>query len=164
MDNFEQTEKLWNEITETLSKLSYIAAGTISLSITFLGYVLSIGQSARYVLSSSLICDWPIIYLLFLSWILLFLSLFLGIMAKLPNAWYLFNSHINLWFTKLAEKTMQGDGKNYKLVSNSAKNSQERYWQISRCIRWLTIIFFMSGILALLIFVIMVANGLIRIY
>lgn len=163
MDNFEQTEKLWNEITETLGKLSYISAGTISLSITFLGYILSIGSSARAILNFPFSCGIPLIYILFLSWILLFISLFLGIIVRMPTAWYLFNSHINLWFTKLAQNTKQGDEKNYKFVADSAEKGRDKYRGISSFVRWLTIIFFALGILSLLIFVIIVANGLVRI-
>ena len=163
MDNFEQTEKLWNEITETLGKLSYISAGTISLSITFLGYILSIGSSARAILNFPLVCGMPIIYLLFLSWIFLFISLFLGIIVRMPTAWYLFNSHINLWFTKLAQNTKQGDEKNYKFVADSAGGSENKYRGISSCVRWLTITFFALGILSLITFVIIVANGLVKI-
>ena len=163
MDNFEQVIKLWNEATETLNKLSYIAAGTISLSITFLGYVLSIGSSARCILNLPLIYMIPTIDLLFLSWILLFLSLFFGIIIRLPNAWYLFNSHIDLWFTDLAEKTKMDDKENYKSVIDFAKNGLDKYLKISFCIQWLTVSFFVLGILALLIFVIIVANGLVNI-
>jgi len=163
MDNFEQTTKLWNEITETLSKLSYIAAGTISLSITFLGYVLNIGASARSILNLPLIYKIPTIDILFLSWILLFLSLFLGIIIRLPNAWYLFNAHIHLWFTRLAEKTTMGDEKNYKLVADSAESGRDKYQTIRSCILWPAVSFFVLGILSLLIFVIIVANGLVNI-
>ena len=163
MDNFEQTEKLWSEITETLGKLSYISAGTISLSITFLGYILSIGSSARAILNFPFLCGIPVIYILFVSWILLLISVFLGIIVRMPTAWYLFNSHINLWFTKLAQNTKQGDEKNYKYVADSAEKGRNKYRGISSFVRWLTIISFTLGILFLIIFVIIVANSLVKI-
>lgn len=163
MNNFEQTTNLWNEITKTLTKLSYISAGTISLSISFLGYILSIGSSARFILSLPFIFNIPTIYLLFLSWVFLFISLFFGIIIRIPNAWYLFNSHIQLWFTDLAEKTTKNDKKNYEFVANSGKNSKEKYWKASLCIRYITILFFALGIMTLLIFSIITANRLINI-
>ena len=161
MDNFEQTEKLWNEIVETMNKLSYISAGTISLSITFLGYVLSIGLSARVVLNSPIIYKIPIVDVLFLSWILLFLCVFLGIIIRIPNAWYLFNAHVNVWFENLAKNTTLGDEKNYKFVADSAKGGMNKYAKIRSYILLPTILFFTLGILMLVIFTIIVVNGLI---
>ncbi len=146
-----------------MSKLSYISAGTISLSITFLGYVLSIGSSARSILNFPLIFNIPTIHILFLSWIFLFISVFLGIIIRIPNAWHLFNAHVNLWFTGLAEKTTMGDEKNYKFVADSAKGGMNKYGKIRSCILWPTILFFTLGILMLIIFTIITVNGLVKI-
>jgi hypothetical protein len=162
-DNFEQVEKLWGEITETLSKLSYISAGAISLSITFLGYILSIGKSASAILNTNLFCGLPIIYLLFASWVLLLFSLFLGIIARLPNAWYIFNAHAKVW---MEDKIANSTGiikENFNIVKRGAKKDMEKYNTINNLIRWITIIFFGFGISVLVIFVIMVANQLIKI-
>ena len=163
MDNFEQVEKLWNEITVTLEKLSYISAGTISLSITFLGYILGIGQPARMILNFPFLCGILVIYLLYTSWIFLLISLFFGIIVRMPTAWYLFNSHTNLWFTKLAHDVNSGDENNYRLVANSAEKDKDKYHGISSFVRWFAIISFTLGILLLIIFVIIVASHLIRV-
>jgi hypothetical protein len=163
MDNFEQAEKLWSEIVETMNKLSYIAAGTISLSITFLGYILSIGSSARSILNSPIAYKIPTVDILFVSWILLFLSVFLGIIIRIPNAWHLFNAHVNLWFSELEKKTTLGDEKNYRFVADSAKAGMNKYGAIRSYILWPTIIFFTIGIFMLIIFTIVVVNGLINI-
>lgn len=161
MDNFQQTEKLWNEIVETMNKLSYIAAGTISLSITFLGYILNNNSSIKSILTLPVVYNISTINILFLSWIILFFCVFLGIVVRIPNAWYLFDAHVNLWFEDLAERTMSNNSKNYKFVADYAKNRRDKYKKISSFIIWPTIIFFALGILMLIIFTIIVVNGLI---
>ena len=158
--NYEQTVKLWDETTETLNKLSYIAAGTITLSITFLGYILSIGPSARSILNTPYLHGMPIIYLLFLSWILLFLCVFFGIIVRLWNAKYLWNAHIHLWFTDLTEKSSGESKINLKSVADLANKGKDKYWKISKYVQHGTLIFFALGILTLMIFAIVVASGL----
>ena len=152
--------RLWDSITETLNKLSYISAGTISLSITFLGYMLSIGSSARQILHTPFVWGAPILYLLFLSWILLFLSLFLGIIVRLPNAWYLFNSHAELWFKDMAHTTTSGGAENYRSVVKGAKGDSYKYHLISTLVRNGAVISFVLGIISLVTFVVIVASDL----
>ena len=154
MDNFEQAEKLRNEITETFSRLSYIAAGTISLSITFLGFVMSIGQLARSVLNFPIIFEMPIIYILFCSWMFLAISLFGAIYIRIPMAWFLYKNHLGIWLTSITEKYEIGK---YQDVINLAKIDENRHDRVSARLRQTTLISFVLGILSLLWFVIIVA-------
>jgi hypothetical protein len=52
---------------------------------------------------------------------------------------------------------------NFNIVKRGAKKDMEKYNTINNLIRWITIIFFGFGISVLVIFVIMVANQLIKI-
>ena len=161
--NYEQAVKLWDETTETLNKLSYIAAGTISLSMTFLGYVLGIGAPARNILQSAGIFGLSLVYLLFLSWVLLFLSIFFGIVIRLSNARYLWNSHFHLWFKDLADKAVGESKDNLESVAKEAAGGRDKYWKLSKCIQYGTIAFFMLGMLSLIIFAIIATNRIVMI-
>lgn len=162
MNNLKQHEQLWNGITKTLNNLSYTAAGAISLSITFLGYVLSINPSVKYILRAP-IYSTPTIYLLFLSWALLFVTIFFGIAVQPLIEKYLFDSHTALMYEDFKERVKEEDKKNVDLVIDPAKASAEKYRVISRWVQGITIISFALGILLLMIFVIIVSNELVSI-
>ncbi|MCX6716273.1 MAG: hypothetical protein NT077_04680 [Candidatus Taylorbacteria bacterium] len=157
--NYEQAVKLWDEITETLNKLSYIAAGTISLSMTFLGYVLNIGSSARYVLRT-IVFGIPIVDVLYLSWFFLLVSVFFGIVVRLWNAKYLWNSHFHLWFKDLSNNASGESKVNLESVVSDAEKGRDKYWLLSKCVQYSTIISFVLGIFLMIAFAIVVTNRL----
>lgn len=161
MDTFEQTEKLWGAIVKTLEKLSLISAGTISLSITFLGYILGIGPTARSVLSSHVAFGIQISDVLFLSWIYTAISLFLGIIIRTPIAWHLFYSEVDILFSELERKSDPFGQKNIKIVGNFTEGEARFYRRISDFARHLAVILFVLGIFLLIYFAIVVSNRLI---
>lgn len=160
MDTFEQTEKLWNAHVKTLEKLSFMSAGTISLSITFLGYILGMGPAARVVLRSSLAFEIQISDLLYLSWIYTAISLFLGLVVRVPAAWHLFNSEVNSSFFKLQQVSDLSSKENIAVVGNITEKDACRYRKISKYVIFFAAIFFILGILSLILFVIIVSNRL----
>jgi len=162
MDNLKQHDQLWNGITKALNNLSYIAAGAISLSISFLGYILSINPSVRYILRLP-ISNIPTIYVLFLSWFLLLLTIFFGIIAQFIIERYLFNSQTALLFEDSKKYVKDEDKKNVDSVVDPAKASAEKYRVVSRWIQGITVTSFALGILTLAIFAIIVSNGLVNI-
>lgn len=162
MNNLKQHDQLWNGITKTLNNLSYTAAGAISLSVTFLGYVLSINPSVRYILRAP-IYGTPTIQLLFLSWILLFITIFFGIVVQLLIEKYLYDSQTALLFEDSKQYVKEDDKKNVDTVVEGGQASADKYRIASRWIQGITVISFALGIFLLMIFVIIVANGLVNI-
>jgi len=161
MNNLKSHDQLWNGITKTLNNLSYIAAGAISLSITFLGYILSINPSVRYVLRTP-IYHIPTIYLLFLSWIILFLTIFFGIVAQFYIEKYLFASQTAFLYEDFKKQVREGDLVNVDYVINSVNTSGEKYRTTSRLIQGITVVSFALGTFLLIFFVIIVANQLVN--
>lgn len=159
-DNLKQHDQLWNGIIKTLNNLSYIAAGAISLSLTFLGYILSINPPVRYILREP-IHGIPTLYILFLSWILLFLTIFFGIIVQFLIEKYLFGSQTALIYEDFKKSVREEDKKNVDFVIDSAQVSANRYRVVSRWIQGITVTSFALGIFALMIFVMIVANGLV---
>ena len=162
MNNLKQHDQLWNGITKTLNNLSYTAAGAISLSITFLGYVLSISPSVRYILRAPIYCT-STIHLLFLSWIFLFITIFFGIAVQFIIEKYLYNSQTALLFEDSKKHVREEDKKNVDLVIDPANVRAEKYRVASCWIQGTTVVSFALGIFLLMIFVIIVANGLVAI-
>jgi hypothetical protein len=161
-NNLKQHDQLWNGITKTLNNLSYTAAGAISLSVTFLGYVLSINPSVRYILSAP-IYGTSTIYLLFLSWIFLFITIFFGIVVQFLIEKYLYNSQTALLFEDSKKHVKEEDKTNVDFVVNSGQASANKYKIASRWIQGITVVSFAFGIFLLMIFVIIIANGLVNI-
>lgn len=162
MNNLKQHDQLWNGITKTLNNLSYTAAGAISLSITFLGYVLSINPSVRYILREPIYCT-STIYLLFLSWVFLFITIFFGIVVQFLIEKYLHDSQTSLLFEDSKKYVKDEDKKNVDTVVEGGQASANKYRIASRWIQGITVVSFALGIFLLMIFVIIVANGLVNI-
>jgi hypothetical protein len=161
MNNFKQQDQLWNGIVKGLNNLSYVAAGAISLSITFLGYVLGITPSVRYILRTP-VHGISTISILFSSWVLLFLTIFFGIIVQLFVARFLFGSQTAGLYEGFKATVREEDKKNVDLVINVAKASAEKHRIVSRCIQWVTIVSFALGMFTLTVFVVIVANGLVN--
>jgi len=162
MNNLKQHDQLWNGITKTLNNLSYTAAGAISLSITFLGYVLSINPSVRYILRAP-VYHTSTIHVLFLSWIFLFITIFFGIVVQFLIEKYLYDSQTALLFEDSKKHVKDEDKKNVDFVVDNGKASANKYRVASRWIQGITVISFAFGIFLLMVFVIVVANGLVNI-
>ena len=162
MNNLKQHDQLWNGITKTLNNLSYTAAGAISLSITFLGYVLSINPSVRYILRAP-VYHTSTIHVLFLSWIFLFITIFFGIVVQFLIEKYLYDSQTALLFEDSKKHVKDEDKKNVDFIVDNGKASANKYRVASRWIQGITVISFAFGIFLLMVFVIVVANGLVNI-
>lgn len=86
---FQEAEKEYRDSTVSFfDKISFYSAGIISLSITFLGYLLS--QEKLILLS----CFFkiPIYYFLYISWPLLMLALIAGLLVRRNDAFHNFFS------------------------------------------------------------------------
>jgi len=162
MNNLKQHDQLWNGIIKTLNNLSYISSGAISLSVTFLGYILSINPSVRYILHIP-IFGIPTIYILFISWFFLFFAIFFGVIVQFSIEKYLFGSQTELMYEDFKKIVIEEDKKNVDFVINTIKASTNKYRVINRWIQKITIIFFCLGIFLLMIFAMIVANGIVSI-
>lgn len=181
---FNATQNKVNEDTvQGLHQLSYVAAGTISLSITFLGYLLGQGEVAKSALHSPFLGSVQILWILFSSWVLLFAVILGGQMYRFINAWYLYAEAGALW----TERSMSSKGKilgyiiagfpmtfretndknegvahleeskvNYSNLNSTFKKNKEFWFFLVRWSRKVTVWAFILGMLALLVFVIAV--------
>jgi hypothetical protein len=163
MNNFKQHDQLWNGVIKILSNLSYIATGAISLSLTFLGYVLNITPSVRYILRAPIFYNIQTIYVLYLSWFLLFVTIVCGAIAQLKIGRYLFNSQTALMYEEFKPSVREEDKNNVDFVIGSAKSSADKYRTLSNCVQKLAIGCFVLGIFLLIFFVMIASNRLINI-
>jgi hypothetical protein len=183
--SFNDTQiKVNEDIVQALQQLSYVAAGTISLSITFLGYLLSQGETTRAVLASHFLMGIPLIWLLFVSWILLSVAVILGLLYRFFNSWYLYGTAGSDWAEtnkKAKEKMLefidaglpiffeetndreQGrtgvdeSKRNYAMLHGVFKSNTRIYTHLTYLSRRVAIAVFISGMLLLLVFVITVS-------
>ena len=156
MDNIKQHDQLWGSIINTLNTLSYIATGAISLSLTFLGYILNTTPSVRYILRAPIFSSFQSIYLLYFSWFLFLITIICVVVALLKIRRYLFNSQTALLYEKFKEGVREEDKKNVDTVISSAKSSAAKYRIVSSWTRN-----FILAILTLISFVIVMSNRLI---
>ena len=76
-------EKLGSALDSFYEKIAFYSAGTLSLSVTFLGYVSSWPTNpVRYLQCTAYVC-FPIYFILLFSWAMLLLSLVLGLYIRL---------------------------------------------------------------------------------
>ncbi len=107
-------EKVFDDIAKSFQQLSLVAAGTISLSVTFLGYVIS-KTGASTILAQHMISI-PILWVLFLSWGCLLVTMVLGLMYGLTHAWYWYaltghdwaKNGIEVWDAHIAHDALGG--------------------------------------------------------
>lgn len=162
MNNLKQHDQLWNGIIKTLNNLSYISAGAISLSITFLGYILSINPPVRYILYMP-IYKIPTIYVLFLSWFFLFIAMFLGIIIQFFIERYIFESQTVLLLEDSKNNMNEKIKENTNIIIKPAQVRAKQERIASRRIQKITVISFALGIFLLMVFVIVIVNGLVKI-
>lgn len=183
---FNATQNKVNEdIVQGLHQLSYLAAGTISLSITFLGYILGQGEVARLALHHLVFVHIQVIWILFTSWIFLFLVILGGQMYRFINAWYLYAEAGALWTEKSASvkgkildyviagmpivfreagdrvegrTQLEVSKENYLNLNNTFKKSKEFWFLLVEWSRKIVVWMFILGMLALLVFVVAVVS------
>ncbi len=163
MNNFKQHDQLWRGRVKTLNNLSYFSAGAISLSITFLGYILSIGTSARNLLQETIIGKITILWILFGSWVFLFLTVFFGIVVQFFIDKYIFDSQTALLYEDFKTTVREEDKKNVDLVIDPAKASAEKLRKTSRWVQGITVCSFGFGVFLLALFAVLVASKLVSI-
>lgn len=163
MNNFKQQERLWSGIIKVLNNISYVSAGAISLSVTFLGYVLSIGSTARSILQEPVVGNVTALLVLFASWTLLFIATFSGVVIQFYIEWFIFNSQTALLYEDFKTTVRDEDKKNVDLVIDPVKAHAENLREASRWIQGITIISFAIGVLLLAIFAMLVAQKLVSI-
>lgn len=181
---FNTTQNKVNEdIAQGLHQLSYVAAGTVSLSITFLGYLLGQGEVAKLALHYSILGYIQVLWVLFGSWVLLFLVILGGQMYRFINAWYLYAEAGALWTERSASSkekilnyataglpiifretcdreegvTSLGTSKtNYLSLNDTFKRNKEFWFLLVEWSRKLVVWAFIIGMLSLLVFVVAV--------
>lgn len=181
---FNATQNKVNEdITQGLHQLSYFAAGTISLSITFLGYLLGQGEVAKLALHYLILNHIQVLGVLFGSWVLLFLVILGGQMYRFINAWYLYAEAGALWTERSASSkekilnyataglpiifretddrnegvaNLEASKINYLSLNDTFKRNKEFWFLLVEWSRKLVVGAFVLGMLALLVFVIAV--------
>jgi hypothetical protein len=160
MNNFKQHDQLWSGKIRTLNHLSYFSAGAISLSVTFLGHILSIGSSVRSILQELILWKISILFVLFGSWAFLFLAVFFGIVIEFFIGRYIYYSQTALLFEGFKTTVKEEDKKNVDLAIGSAKISAETFEKISYWIQMIAIFSFALGIFLLMMFAMLVAQRL----
>lgn len=181
-------ERMFENIAKGLQQLSIVAAGTISLSITFLGYLINAQQSiGRDMLSLNLWGAVPILWVLFVSWLFLFITIVLGLVYPFVNAWYWisYTGHewakggIAHWSTRLTYVTagydfefsdapnrfdgiaqMQENKTTWESVVSKYKSSCEFYAFLTRYCRRTAIASFVIGLIILFIFIVAAVSNL----
>ncbi|MHB1769479.1 MAG: hypothetical protein ACYCPH_00090 [Minisyncoccota bacterium] len=178
-------EKVFDDIAKGLQQISLVAAGTISLSITFLGYVIE--KSSDQILLVEHLLHIPILFILFGSWCLLLLSVILGLLYRLIHSWNWYALAGNAWAqhgievwdahlahnalggvtiapespdTPLTREHMEKTKLTWIGTTNTFASHRKRYEFLLRWCRRITIGAFILGLLLLLIFVIVVAYNL----
>jgi hypothetical protein len=187
---FNETQKWVNEeIVQGLHNLSYFSAGTISISITFLGYLIGQGDKAHDVLTINLFCNFKILWVLFISWGFLFITLLIGLLARFSNAWYRNYEAAFNWLSLSEEsekhkiKYMASGGtivsptssnqkdviqeieeskNNYSKLAEISKRKKGFYLDLTAWSRKISILCFILGMLLLLVFVILSVVFLLR--
>ena len=154
MDNFEQSNQLWSGKVKALNNLAYFSSGAITLSITFIGYFINAGPITKAILLNKIFYSIPLLYVLFISWTLLFVSILLGTTIQFIIEKFLFNTHFSLMLRK-ARASQQSNGV-WDFVGSDADNDAEKYRKMSVFMQWLAIACFVLGLLALMIFVMLV--------
>lgn len=177
-------EKTFENIAKGLQQLSLVAAGTISLSITFLGYLIGNVHSAT-VLTSTILGGLPILWVLFASWGLLLVSVVLGLLYRIIHAWnwYALAGHAwaergtEVWNAALAyddvggvtlgaedsgapmsRNKMEETKRAWIKTTGVFKSAKDRTDFFAKWSRRITIYAFILGLACLLVFVITAAN------
>jgi hypothetical protein len=179
---FNETQKWVNEeIIRGLHNLSYFSAGTISISITFLGYLIGQGDKAHDVLTISLFCNFKILWVLFMSWGFLFITLLIGLLSRFSNAWYRNYEAAFNWLSSSEEsekykieymanggivvsptssnqqdviKEIEESKNNYSNLAKISEQKKAFYLNLTAWSRKISILCFILGMLLLLVFVI----------
>lgn len=174
------------EVINIFEKMSLYSAGIISLSITFVGYVLSENKS---VLLVNLI-NIPIYIFLYISWVVLAINLIIGLVIRWADSLYLFfnsqhfvhekrkeseekklellKTYSNLVFSKESGRDEQIriceiniETLNSHLIKET-KNKENLYFISVKWLQKVSVTMFILGIIFLLIFVIKATNLLIH--
>ena len=177
------------EINETrikaIEKLAYFSSGTIALSITFIGSLLS--DNFLKVLQGLFFCI-PLIYFLFLSWTLLILTVIASIIIRFWNASHLLHNRGYYWASsnkKLKEKMlehletgapilfldadtsvqakeqMEESRVNYTNLEKEFESKKDFYLLLTNWLKKISIFSFIFGLIFLLAFAIIVTSRII---
>ncbi len=175
---FSQTnDELMSVTASFFEKIALYSGGIISVSITFIGYLLSIDTTVLLQKFLGLHIYW----IIFFGWLLLFLSLLLGIYIRLFSATYASRQMHSEWvkffekdrmnmlkMIRAGEASVNGINKEelpgwllgaedtvnrYSSVIKKSEKSVTIYDFISSYIRKITVLFFILGCLAVLLFV-----------
>lgn len=166
--------KVNEDLIKTVEKFALYSAGIISLSITFLGYLIE--QNKTILLTE--MYKISLIGYLFLSWIFLVITLIIGLMVRFWNAFYLFyetTSDYLKWRSAYKNRLVKLSKLNYPIISSTddkqtfiditqkesedlsinstkTKKSAEKYFTITRFVCKYIILFFILGVILLTIF------------
>lgn len=123
-EDFKQIQEDVNkEIIKGLNQLSYFSVASISLSITFLGYLLS-SDNAKSLLTST-VWNIELLWILYASWILLLASLVTGLLVRFWNSFYLYYEGAHHWTSSMAkfkEAMVSFSDKGYPIVFNDIED------------------------------------------
>jgi hypothetical protein len=86
-------DKLGDAISTFYEKTAFYSAGIISLSLTFIGYILSKPNNILFYK----VCGLPLYYVIFAAWLSLFLSLILSLYIRLFSSQHSSLLAHNMW-------------------------------------------------------------------
>lgn len=99
MNKVEEAAESWRkEVGDFGKNIAFFSAGAISLSITFVGYVLAKKQGGLVLASSKHLWffNFKLMYLLFVAWFLLLLSITSGLYLNLFRTKYIFLQEVGV--------------------------------------------------------------------
>jgi ABC-type multidrug transport system fused ATPase/permease subunit len=173
------------EVINIFEKMSLYSAGIISLSITFVGYILSENKSVFLVDFINI----PIYIFLYISWGVLTVNLIIGLIIRWADSLYLFFNYQHFFHKKRKESEEKklellnnysnmifsaDSGRNEEIkicktnietlnehLIKKTKNKEEFYLKSVKWLQRISITMFIAGIIFLLAFVINATNSLI---